>query len=242
MLKINEIQGDEPVPPGSVDRVSRRICRRRSAVREWSDEALLTRVLGPGRPAAADLARGLLRMWGEPAGMAGQHPAVLARVQGLGPARLERLLASLELGRRAMAPGPQQALTVRRPEDLHALLLREFAGLDRERFLALYLDTRHRVVALETVSIGSLNASLVHPREVFRAAVAMGAAAVIVAHNHPSGCPRPSGDDLDLTARLDRCGELLGIALLDHLVVGGGEVTSIREYGWPHTATVTHGS
>jgi len=174
--------------------------------------------------------------------MASQHPAVLARVPGLGPTRLERLLASLELGRRSVFPVSRQTLAVRRPEDLHALLRREFAGLDRERFVALYLDTRHRVVAIDTVSIGSLNASLVHPREVFRAAVAMGAAAVIVAHNHPSGCSHPSGDDLDLTGRLDRCGELLGIALLDHLVVGAGEVTSIREHGWPHTAPVTNGS
>ena len=123
--------------------------------------------------------------------------------------------------------------TVRRPEDLHALLHEEFRGLDRERFLGLYLDTRHRLAAVETVSVGSLNASLVHPREVFKPAVAMSAAAVIVAHNHPSGDAGPSGDDLDLTARLDRCGDLLGIALLDHLVVGSSDIISIREYGWP---------
>jgi DNA repair protein RadC len=124
---------------------------------------------------------------------------------------------------------------VRRPEDLHPLLRESFRGLDRERFLALYLDTRHRVQALETVSIGSLNASLVHPREVFKSAVGMSAAALVVAHNHPSGCPRPSGDDLELTARLARCGELLGISLLDHLVVGDTEIVSIREHGWPET-------
>ena len=113
------------------------------------------------------------------------------------------------------------------------MLRDEFRGLDRERFIALYLDARHRVRALETVSTGSLNASLVHPREVFKPAIALSAAAVIVAHNHPSGDPRPSGDDLELTGRLDRCGELLGIALLDHLVVGDADITSIREYGWP---------
>jgi len=197
---------------------------------------LLARVLGPGRQDAVEVAQRLLARWGDPAGLAGQHPAALARTPGLGPARVARLVAALELGRRAALPVIQDRLTVRRPEDLHALLKSEFTGLDRERFLALYLDTRHRVAALETVSVGSLNASLVHPREVFRAAVAMGAAAVIVAHNHPSGCARPSGDDLELTARLDRCGELLGIALLDHLVAGGDEVTSIREYGWPRTA------
>ena len=117
------------------------------------------------------------------------------------------------------------------------LLRTEFRGLDRERFLALYLDARHRVLAAETVSVGSLNASLVHPREVFKPAVALSAAAVIVAHNHPSGDARPSGDDLELTARLARCGDMLGIALLDHLVAGDGVITSIREFGWPVAET-----
>ena len=236
MLKIKHIRGDESsggtCRPGAVGIEFR--CR--GHVRGLPDAELLTRVLGPGRPEAGEVARGLLERWGNPAGLAGQHPAALACAAGLGPARTARLLAALELGRRAVLPAVAERLTVRRPEDLHSLLRREFAGLDRERFLALYLDTRHRVAALETVSVGSLNASLVHPREVFRAAVAMGAAAVIVAHNHPSGCAQPSGDDLELTARLDRCGELLGIALLDHLVAGGDEVTSIREYGWPRGA------
>ena len=115
-------------------------------------------------------------------------------------------------------PAAQVPVIVRRPEDLHPLLRAELRGLDRERFVALYLETRHRLLDLATVSIGSLNASLVHPREVFKQAVLGSAAALVVAHNHPSGCAVPSGDDLDLTCRLDRCGELLGISLLDHLV------------------------
>lgn len=165
--------------------------------------------------------------------LAAARPAVLARGYGMGPARSERLLAAFELGLRACEPVGRAGLIVRRPEDLHPLLRVEFRGLDRERFVALYLDARHRVQAVEVVSIGSLNASLVHPREVFKPAVVLSAAAVVVAHNHPSGNPRPSGDDLELTARLDRCGELLGVVLLDHLVVGDTEITSIREYGWP---------
>ena len=91
-------------------------------------------------------------------------------------------------------------------------------------------------MAVRTVSVGTLNASLVHPREVFRPAVTLQAAALVVAHNHPSGCARPSGDDLELTRRLARCGGLLGIELLDHLIVGDGEVASIREQGWPGPA------
>lgn len=108
-----------------------------------------------------------------------------------------------------------------------------FRGCDREHFLAVLLDARHRVVAVETVAIGCLDASLVHPRELFRAAVVSGAAAVIAAHNHPSGCARPSPDDIGLTGRLARCGRLLGIELLDHIIVGRGEFTSLREHGWP---------
>jgi len=144
-----------------------------------------------------------------------------------------RLLSCLELGSRAAGEVPRAGIRVNRPEDLHPLLRRSFRGLDRERFLALYLDTRHRILAAETVSVGTLNVSVVHPREVFKLAVALSAAAVIVAHNHPSGCAEPSAEDLELTARLDRCGHLLGISLLDHLVAGSGEIISIRELGWP---------
>jgi DNA repair protein RadC len=242
MLKLKKIREGESAATRSAGPDPGGGLRRRGAARGWTDEAVLARVLGAGRPEATGVARQLLAAWRDPAGLARQHPAALWRTPGLGATRLVRLLAALELGRRALGPAAERSLTVRRPEDLHPLLRREFAGLDRERFLALYLDTRHRVVAMETVSVGSLNASLVHPREVFRSAVTMGAAAVIVAHNHPSGCSRPSGDDLDLTARLDRCGDLLGIALLDHLVVGADAVTSIREHGWPHAAAAANGS
>ena len=199
-----------------------------------SDEELVGEVLGPGgRIAARDAARDLLRIYPDLGALARERPSVLVHGRGLGRVRATRLAAAFELGFRAASPVDRARLTVRRPEDLHPLLQEEFRGLDRERFLGLYLDTRHRLAAVETVSVGSLNASLVHPREVFKPAVAMSAAAVIVAHNHPSGDAGPSGDDLDLTARLDRCGDLLGIALLDHLVVGNSDIISIREYGWP---------
>jgi len=198
---------------------------------EWE---LLSCVLGPGGSISAEqAARSLLETHRTLAKLANVGPAVLTGSFGLGPVRTARLLAALELGTRVAAPVRREGLVVRRPEDVHSLLRDELRGLDRERFLTLYLDTRHRVEAVETVSVGSLNASLVHPREVFKPAVVLSAAAVIVAHNHPSGCAQPSGDDLDLTGRLDRCGDLLGIAVLDHLVVGEAEIVSIREYGWP---------
>ena len=195
---------------------------------------LLTLVLGPGGSMPAPLvARRLLSLYPEAGALARQSPENLQQVPGMGPARVARLQAACELGRRLNVPDATQRLRVRGPEDLEALLSRELGGLDREHFLGIYLDARHRVLTVQTVSVGTLNASLVHPREVYRAAVGLQAAALVVAHNHPSGCAQPSGDDLELTRRLARCGSLLGIELLDHLVVGDGDLVSIREYGWP---------
>ena len=216
---------------GDQDRLVRYLRFGPAALAEWE---LLGWVLGPGGNIPADeVARRLLERYGSLVDLARARPGALSSGLGLGPSRVGRLLAALELGHRAVRPVARTGITVKRPEDLHGLLREEFRGLDRERFVALYLDTRHRLKDMETVSIGSLNASLVHPREVFKQAVAMSAAALVVAHNHPSGCAQPSGDDLDLTCRLDRCGDLLGISLLDHLVVGEQEIVSIREYGWP---------
>jgi DNA repair protein RadC len=124
---------------------------------------------------------------------------------------------------------------VSRPEDVAKIL--EESGVfsdSRESFVVMFLDTRHRlIVPPYTVSVGNLNASLVHPRETFRQAIHHNSAAVIVAHNHPSGNPKPSSDDIELTKRLDQAGEILGIAVLDHVVVGSESHISIRELGWP---------
>ncbi len=207
---------------------------RRCGPEGLSDVELLILLLGTGGGrTAGEIATELLDRFVSLDRMARTRPEILAGVRGMGPIRAVRLLAGLELGRRGGGIAAGNPLRVQRPEDLHELLSTELRGLDRERFVALYLDTRHRLLMQETVSVGSLNASLVHPREVFKAAIQVSAAALVVAHNHPSGCARPSGDDLDLTCRLDRCGELLGISLLDHLVVGETEIVSIREYGWP---------
>lgn len=135
--------------------------------------------------------------------------------------------------------------TIRRPEDSREILKVAFPSDSREHFVVVFLDARHKPMApAHEVSVGSLNASLVHPREIFGPAMAVRAAAILVAHNHPSGDTRPSGDDLELTGRLDKAGDLLGIALLDHIVVSVGdihgdepmEILSIREYGWPSKA------
>ncbi|MBC8422958.1 DNA repair protein RadC [bacterium] len=195
---------------------------------------ILALVIGAGGAfSPAVTAERLLSRYGSLGALAGLDHDLLCRERGVGPARATRLAAAFELGARALSRGGEAGPAVRRPEDALPLLEEEFRGCDREHFLTLHLDARHRVTRVETVSVGCLDASIVHPREVFKTAVARGAAAVIVAHNHPSGCAEPSRDDLALTARLSDCGRLLGIELLDHIIVGRGEFTSVRERGWP---------
>jgi DNA repair protein RadC len=142
-----------------------------------------------------------------------------------------RVACALELGRRAGQVGPPRGRSVVGASDLEPHLRGRFAGLEKEVFLVLLLDAKHRLVRTERVSEGCLTWSVVHPREVFAPAVREGAGAVIVAHNHPSGDPSPSRQDVSVTARLARVGALLGIPLLDHLVVGHSRVVSLRAEG-----------
>jgi DNA repair protein RadC len=116
---------------------------------------------------------------------------------------------------------------IRGPEDI-ASLLPQMKNLKREHFIVVLLNARHEVDAVETVSIGSLNASIVHPREVFKPAILASAASVVLVHNHPSGDPEPSEEDLSITKRLVECGELLGIGVLDHVIVASRGVVSFR--------------
>ncbi len=206
-----------------------------AGVRDLAPVELLTLALGGGSAPPA-VAANVLGNLGGVGGLAEADALRLARMPGLGPALALRLVAAFELGARIAGRVDEPGASIRGPGDLHGLLLEEFRGRDRERFLALHLDTRHRLRAIETVSVGSLGASLVHPREVFRTAVRRGTAALVVAHNHPSGCPEPSREDLELTARLAECGRLMGIEVLDHVIVGSGVTTSLRERGWPDHA------
>ena len=118
------------------------------------------------------------------------------------------------------------------PQDVVGLCATQLRGLDREHFWALALSTKNQLLRMVEVSVGSLNASIVHPRELFKEAVRISAASVVVVHNHPSGDPTPSGADIQLTRRLSKAGDVLGIELLDHVVIGdGGAHASLRELG-----------
>ena len=240
MLKTKEIRKSHldrtstACPVGPPAPLSPRGRLLRLGPKALSPGEILALVIGAGGVAPpAVTAACLLSRYGSLVALADIGPDLLCRETGMGPARATRLAAAFELGARALDRTGGDGPRVRSPGDALPLLEAEFRGCDREHFLSLHLDARHRVTRVETVSVGCLDASIVHPREVFKTAVARAAAAVIVAHNHPSGCAEPSRDDLALTARLSDCGRLLGIELLDHIIVGRGEFTSLREYGWP---------
>ena len=191
-----------------------------------SDAELLALVVGSGgaRRSALRIGRALARR--RPAELAGWPAARWLLVPGLGPARAAALAAAFELGRRAVERGAMAA-AIRGPDDVLAQV-RDLPRARKEHFVVLLLNARHEVQCRETVSIGSLNASIVHPREVFLPAILHSAASVVLVHNHPSGDPEPSEEDLSITRRLVQVGELVGIDVLDHVNVAERGVVSLR--------------
>ena len=153
----------------------------------------------------------------------------LQSLSGVGPSLAMRLLAAHEVGRRSHVATWNRKEPFRSSRQVHDHLAHRWVGESREYFCLLLLDVRHRLIRDCVISIGSLTASIVHPREVFRPAVTSSAAAVILAHNHPSGDPDPSAEDLRVTHRLYRCGQWLGIPVLDHVICGIGNWCSLRE-------------
>lgn len=150
----------------------------------------------------------------------------------VGPRSVAKLEAAVELGRRTLAArAARKAIAVSTPEDVVDLMKPLLIGEDREHFYCICLDTKNRTRKIVEVSVGSLNASIVHPRELFREAIAVSAASVVIVHNHPSGDPTPSGADIQLTRRLVKAGDVLGVEVLDHLVIGGDEHASLRDLG-----------
>jgi len=185
-------------------------------------------LLGPPTSRWSGHARELVRRR-DPLELAAASVAELVEEFALPPARAARVVAAFQLGRRLERFRRAPRRPIRSAEAVFELLHQRLRGLERETFLALILDGKHRLRRLERVSEGTLNSSLVHPREVFRRAVRESAAALIVAHNHPSGDPEPSQEDLDVTRRLGAAGRTLGIPLLDHVIVGESAFVSLRE-------------
>jgi len=192
--------------------------------------ALLLRTGGGGRDALA-LAAWLLGRHGGLPGLAAAAPAELAREPGIGPAKSATLVAALELGRRVATRRLRPGDPVRGPSDVFRHFHARLRDARNERFVLLLLDGRHRMLREVVISQGTLTASLVHPREVFRPALREAAAALVLVHNHPSGDPTPSREDREITERLAEAGELLGIPVLDHVVVAERGWSSLRDQG-----------
>jgi DNA repair protein RadC len=196
-----------------------------------SDAELLAIILRMGTrgESVVDLANRLLVTYGGLVGLSRVSFAELCDVHGLGEAKACQLKAALEMGRRLLVAQPEERLQVRTPADLAPLLMLEMAPLDQEVLRVVLLNTKNQVVRFVDVYRGSLNSSLVRISEVFKEAVRVNAAAIIVAHNHPSGDPTPSPEDGRVTEQIVAAGKLLEIEVLDHLVIGERSYVSLRQ-------------
>jgi DNA repair protein RadC len=206
----------------------------RVGVAALGDHELLAIVLGHGHGhrSALELASALLESSGGLHGLARASAEELQRIGGIGAARAAQVLAAVELGRRTLSRMPRDRPQLLTSRDAAVYLMPEFGSCHVEQFGVVILDSKHRVLKTRLISVGSLDASVVHPREVFRAAVLGGAAAVVLFHNHPSGDPTPSPEDCELTRRLIAAGELMGIEVLDHVILAELRYVSMRDAEW----------
>jgi DNA repair protein RadC len=163
--------------------------------------------------------------------LAGLPAARLERIPGVGLAVSARVAAALELGRRLAQEGPEERTRIGGPGDVHARVAPTMRDLAHEEFRVLLLNTQHAVTRELTITRGVLDGSVVHPREVFKQAIAESAAAIVLVHNHPSGDPTPSPEDRAVTRQLSSAGEVVGIPVLDHVVIGDGRYCSFVEAG-----------
>jgi DNA repair protein RadC len=213
------------------DRPREKLLRHGAAA--LGDNELVALVVGSGcaHNGALAVANDLLRTRGGLHGLVRSSCADLVQVSGIGEAKAAKLVAALELGRRTLVVAPPARLPLRGPRDAAALLMPAYGSRPVEHFGAVLLDTKHRVLRTAVIAIGTLNSTVVEPRDVYREALLGGASAIVVFHNHPSGDPTPSPDDVDLTRRLRAAGELVGIALIDHLVLGDAQYCSFKDLG-----------
>lgn len=158
-------------------------------------------------------------------------PSELTRIDGLGPVKVATLLAAIELGLRIAKKPSNNKYVIKTPDDVANYAMPRLRYEKREHFALLLLDTKNQVITFPDISIGSLNASIVHPREVFRCAISHCASSIILVHNHPSGDPSPSTEDINVTWRLIKSGKILDIEILDHIIIGDNKYTSLKQQG-----------
>ncbi|MBI5471296.1 MAG: DNA repair protein RadC [Ignavibacteriae bacterium] len=190
--------------------------------------AILIRV-GSRRSTALDLARSILAQERTLRGIARKTPQELMRMKGIGQAKAVELLTAFEIGRRIQGEGAGERLIINSPDIVARFMIPRLREKQHESFWAILLDSKNGMIHEEALTIGTLNASLVHPREVFKVAIDHVAAAVIVVHNHPSGNPEPSAEDIGVTKQLVDAGKIIGIPLHDHIIIAGDSYTSFAE-------------
>lgn len=231
MYNFNENRGPLMMELPEDERPREKLIQGGAAV--LSNTELLAVLLGTGtrNESAMGLAAKVLSAAGGLEGLADLCPDDMSRLKGIGNAKACSLAAALELGRRMAAAGGRSSVRVGGPAEAAELFMESMRHLKKEHFRCALLNVKNEIICVENISVGCLNATHAHPRDVFEGAIRKGAASVIVAHNHPSGDPSPSDDDKKLTQRLAESGEILGIKLLDHIIVGNGIYFSMKEQG-----------
>lgn len=192
--------------------------------------AILLRVGLQGENAVA-VGQRLLNKFGGLAGLHRVSVEELCQEKGIGMAKAAQIKAAIELGRRLVVDAPEEKPSIHSPQDAANLVMYEMSALEQEELQVILLDTRNRVIKIEPVYRGSVNTSQVRVGELFKAAIRANAPNLIVVHNHPSGDPTPSPDDIAVTRAIVQAGKLLDVTVLDHLVVGGGKFVSLKERG-----------
>ncbi len=178
---------------------------------------------------AIDLATHLLKQFDSLKGVAQADFVQLTAVTGIGPAKACQIMAAFELGKRVALFSHSDKPVIRQPTDVFDYFCDQMSLLTKEVFRVVVLDTKNRIVKEKIITEGTLNASIVHPRDVFRFALIHSAASIILLHNHPSGDPSPSKEDISITERLVEVGTVMSIPVLDHLIIGGGKFISMKE-------------
>lgn len=192
--------------------------------------AILLRT-GSREATALDLASMIMSRFENLRRLLGATVEELGEIKGVGPAKACQIKAALELGRRTAQYSDQPRRVIKTPDDAAALVMEEMRHFDREHFRAILLNTKNQVIGTDKVSVGTLNSSVVHPRELFRNAIKRGAASVILLHNHPSGDPAPSREDKDITHGVMEAGKIIGIEVLDHIIIGDNKFISLKAHG-----------